>query len=261
MLVGPAVGGVILASGHVGLAFVTDSATFVVSALLLLALPSLPPLLQKGALTAQGLYQDVGEGLRYVAGSPLHRFLLGFFVPLCGIYCLSGGLMMPYADEILAGQRGITGSTALSALYAVMGLGGFLGSFLIPAVMRRFGALRALVLGAAMCAIELAVFGAVPRIEVVLAVLIVTSSSLPLLLVPLFTLLQQRTAPEFTGRAISALDTVVLATVSLAFSVGGVLADQLGLEATFLVSAVGMAALTILVPRTAGFRALQEEAG
>lgn len=256
-LVGPAIGGVILATGRVEIAFVVDSMSFVLSGLLLLLLPSIQPKLQKGAVTLGALHRDMLEGFRYVAGSPMHRFLLLFFIPLCGLYCLTGGLIMPYADQLLAGQHGVTGSTALSAIYAVIGFGGFVGSFFIPSVMRRLGPLRAMIVGAVLSVAELLVFGAVPVLGVLLAVLVVTASSFPLLLVPLFTLMQQHTPEEFAGRAMGAMDTLLLATISLAFGIGGVLADRIGLQPMFIASAVAVALLTVAVLNGRGYRALR----
>ncbi|MDP6945918.1 MAG: MFS transporter, partial [Myxococcota bacterium] len=256
-VIGPAIGGVILATGDVTWAFVIDALSFVASALLLLPLPVIGPDGESEALTARSLYRDIGEGLRYIAGSGLHRFLLMFFIPAAGIYCLSGGLMMPYAEQLLAGQHGLTGATALSLLYSTMGLGGFIGSFFIPWLMGRIGALRTLLLGAAMCVVEMLIMGALPVVSLVLSVLLITASSLPLLLVPLFTLIQANTDAAFTGRAMGALDTLMLATVSVSFGLGGILADQIGLQEVFLAAGAAMLVLTLVIPQTQSYRSLR----
>jgi DHA3 family macrolide efflux protein-like MFS transporter len=256
MLIGPAAGGVILGIGDIIWAFVIDALSYLVSGLLLFGLPITRPEATTERLSIRSLYRDILEGLIYIRSSNLHRFLMIFFVSLAGIYCLSGGLVMPYAEQLLAGQYGISGSTALSLLYATMGLGGFIGSFFIPWVMRRIGAIRALVLGAALCVVELLVMGTFPRIAVILAVLVFTASSLPLLMVPLFTLIQSHTEPTFMGRAMGALDTVTLATLSVSFGMGGLMADLVGLQNTFLVAGLMMLLLTLLVPQTSNYRDL-----
>jgi MFS family permease len=99
----------------------------------------------------------------------------------------------------------------------------------------------------------------IPVLGVVVAVLLVTASSMPMLLIPLATVLQQRTERELRGRVMGALDTVLLATLSLSFGIGGVLAETIGLLVTFAASAFAMLVLTAVIPRLPSYRRLVVE--
>ncbi len=259
MLIGPAVGGVILAMGNVTLAFLIDAATFFISAVMMRLLPAALPRMVEGSIKIRVIFQDVKLGLSYIFHSPLHRFLMVFFVSLFGIYCLAGGLVTPLCEIELAASNDIKGSTALAVIQAVFGLGGLISSFFIPVFMRKFGYLRTLIIGAFLCVVELFAFGYLSGIYVLAVIITFTAASGPMLTVPLFTFLQEKTAPRFMGRAMGALDTLLLAVVSLSYGLGGVLADVLGnITIVFIITGFAVLLFTLLIPFLPGYKTVRD---
>lgn len=248
MMIGPAIGGIIVAAGNVRPAFLLDAATFFISALLLGFLPAALPRMAEGSIKIRTIFHDIKSGISYIFNSPLHRFLMFFFVSLLGMYCLAGGLVTPLCKIVLADYNGLKGSTALSIIQAAFGFGGLTSVFFIPGIMRKYGYLRTLMAGAALCAVELLAFGYVSNIIFLTAIIVFTAASGPLLMVPLFTFLQEKTEARLMGRAIGALDTLILTVVSLALGIGGILGDIMGIRRVFIITGFAILTAFITIP-------------
>jgi DHA3 family macrolide efflux protein-like MFS transporter len=244
MVVGPALGGIIIVAGKVGLAFLIDAATFFAAALLMCFLPLTLPRMAEGSIKVRAIFRDIKAGVGYLVESPSHRFIILFFVCLFGIYCFAGGLITPLCEKDLSVSNHIEGSMALGIILAIFGLGGFIGGFFIPHVIRKFGCVRTLVFGAFLCAVELFAFGYIADIFFLAAIILFTASSGPMLMVPLFTFIQEKTKPRFIGRAMGALDTAVLSVISLSFVFGGVLAGAIGVINVFKITGAAILVLT-----------------
>jgi MFS family permease len=78
------------------------------------------------------LLADIKEGLQWLWGHPLFRFLA---LILCGINLLSAGLPLLI---IVIGQRLHTSSVNLGLVLSAAGIGGILGSLTVPWLRRRF---------------------------------------------------------------------------------------------------------------------------
>lgn len=258
MLIGPGLGGIILAAGNVTMAFLCDAVTFFISASLMILLPSTLPRMVEGSVKVRAVFQDIKSGVFYIFHSPLHRFLMVFFVSLFGIYCLCSGLIMPLCEKILSVHNHIKGSTALAIVQATYGLGGFISGFFIPIFMKKFGYLRTLVFGAFLCVAELLVFGYISNIYVLAVISTFTAVSGPMLMVPLFTFMQEKTEPRFMGRAMGALDTLILAVISVSFGLGGMLGDILGIIQVFIISGFAVLGFTLIVPFLPIYKTVQQ---
>jgi predicted MFS family arabinose efflux permease len=163
---------------------------------------------------------------------------------LFGIYCLSSGLITPFSKEILSVSNEIKGTRALSIILASFGLGGFISAFYIPGLMKKFGYLHTLMIGASLCVVELFALGHISNIYFLAAIIIFTGSAVPMMLIPLFTFMQEKTKPRFMGRALGALDTIVLLVSSLSFGLGGVLADTAGITRVFIITGFAILVVT-----------------
>jgi DHA3 family macrolide efflux protein-like MFS transporter len=245
MFIGPALGGIILEVGTVKLAFIIDAASFFIAAVLIGFLPATLPKMAEGLVNVRAVYRDIKLGIGYLLRSPLHRFLVFFFVCLFGIYCLSSGLITPFSKEILSVSNDIKGTRALSIILASFGLGGFISAFYIPGLMKKFSYLHTLMIGASLCVVELFALGHISNIYFLAAIIILTGSAVPMMLIPLFTFMQEKTKSRFMGRAMGALDTIVLFVSSLSFGLGGVLADAAGITRVFIIT--GFAILVLIL--------------
>lgn len=257
MLIGPALGGLILAAGNVSAAFLINAASFFIAAGLMAFLPRTLPKMSEGSIKIGAVLHDIKSGVGYLFNSPLHRFLMFFSVSLFGIYCFSGGLITPLCEDILSKSNQIEGSTALAVIQSAFGLGGLISSFFIPFFMKKYGCLRTLVAGAFLCVVELMVFGFIDNIYLMAAIITLTAASGPMLTVPLFTFLQEKTKPRFMGRAMGALDTLILFVVSFSFGLGGVLAQMLGILRLFIITGAAILVLTLIIPLLPGYKTVR----
>jgi len=74
MLLGPALGGLLVAWAHPRGAFIFDAATFAASAILVSLIANVPTVVgTKAARGLAGVWADAGDGLRFVWGSPILR--------------------------------------------------------------------------------------------------------------------------------------------------------------------------------------------
>jgi MFS family permease len=254
MLIGPALGGIIIAAGNVVPAFLVDAATFFIAAVLMIFLPTTLPRMVEGTIKIRVLLNDIKSGVTYMFHSPVHRFLMLFFISLLGIYYISGGMVTPLCEEILSKTNKMKGSTALAIIQATFGLGGLVSSFFIPKLMRKIGCLRTLIIGALLCVVELFAFGFITNIYFMAVITTLTAASGPLLMVPLFTFIQEKTEPRFMGRAMGTMDTLILVVISFSYGFGGMLGDVLGIIPLFIITGFAILAFTIIIPYLPGYK-------
>jgi MFS family permease len=248
VFVGYAAGGVIMVVGNVTQAFLIVAAAFFISAVLMGFLPLTLPKLIEGSINADAVWRDIKSGIIYLVRSPLHRFLAFFFVSLFGIYCFGGGLIMPFCKEVLAKIHQIEDTTALAFIQGAFGLGAFISGFFIPGFMKKYGYLRTLMVGASLCVVELLAFASIKNLYYLMVTVTITAAFVPMLLVPLFTFMQEKTEPRFMGRAMGAMDTVILFAASLSFFFGGVLGDVLGVKTVFFITGVTILGFVLICP-------------
>jgi MFS family permease len=186
---------------------------------------------------------DLRMGLVYFRECPTCRFLLLFFALFFGVYCLTSGIWMPYCEEILGPRGGVEGSVIYSTMDAAVGLSGFIGAFFVPWLLKRFGQVGSLLLGAGLSAVELLVMGFVPNASFVVGTLSITGISVPLLMVPLLTLVQRDVETSYTGRVLNGIDTAVNAAALLSCGLGVLLAERVGILQVFRFSGIMLAVL------------------
>jgi MFS family permease len=269
--VGPAVGGGAMALGLRDGLFLLCASMVAVSSAPLLLLPrgkrkgrgddsgegSAPPELHGSRAR---FARDLRMGLVYIRECPTCRFLLVFFALFFGVYCLTSGVWMPYCEEILGPRRSVEGSVIYSTLDAAVGLSGFIGAFFVPWMLKRFGQVGSLFVGAGLSAVELLVMGFVPDAPVVVGTLSVTGISAPLLMVPLLTLVQRSVEPSYTGRVLNGIDTAVNTAALVSCGLGALLAERVGILQVFRFSGFMLVALVFALVFLPDSRTVRAEA-
>ncbi len=232
MLVGPLVGGLLVGAFGPGWAFLADAATFGWSALMILSMRarSAPREEVRGRL-----WEDVREGLRYVRSETwIWAALVAGTVSLL---CTWGPweVLVPYVvKNDLVGDPGREGV----ALGLVYGAGGF-GAVLAGIVLGQRGGLprrpvTVLYLAWALGMFMLAGFGVVTAVWQAMAVAFVAETSIAVLVVIWYTLLQRLVPRELLGR-VSSLDWMIsIAGVPLSFAIVGPTAAWIGADATLV---------------------------
>ncbi len=192
-VVGPAIGGVLIATTGVGVCFLINAASFIVVIWTLVRLdrseitPSTPLVRGKGQLR---------EGLRYVARTPELGIPL-LMMALAGVFAFEFQVTLP----VLAKQALDQGSEGFGLMTAAMGVGAVGGGLLVAA--RGKTGLRPLTIAAAAFGVVLLLAAMAPTLPLALGALVLVGWGSVTFMAIGNTTLQLAAAPEMRGRVMS----------------------------------------------------------
>jgi MFS family permease len=242
-LVGPLVGGGVVAGLNGSAAFAMNSASFLASAALIATVrgpiracaPPVPVSRNRGAM----------EGLALLVRVPLLRALtLGFILVDIG-----NGLVLP-AEVPLAHAFG-TGSLGYGALVVVWGIGGVAGAPVARAALDRWGEAVVISASAACLGAGFALTAVAPWFALALGGLAIGGGSMSIAAVGEDVLLQRRVADDVRGRVYAAHVAAVQASLALPLVFAGFVVNTLGAQTVYGIAAVvcglGVIALTALL--------------
>ncbi len=239
-LLGPLIGGLLVASLGTGWAFIVDASTFVFSAVMILLMRTRRVPRSEEEHTSP--WEDLKEGLRYVRSRTwLWVAMVAATVSLLATWG-PWEVLVPY---VVRNQLG--GSAA--ALGLVFGAGG-VGAVTVAVAFGQRGrlprrALTALYLAWAGGMLMTAGFGLVSEVWQAMAVAFVSESCIAALIVIWYTLMQRLVPAGLLGR-VSSLDWMIsIAGVPLSFAIVGPAADAFGVDATLIAAGLIGAAVTL----------------
>lgn len=216
LAIGAGIGGLVTASFGRSTAFVIDSISYLVSALILLPTPEFRPPAsapRQGLAAALGL-EGMGEGAHYLRREP---GLLSV-VLVKSMWGLAGGVLLLHT---VFGQRvfpiGHQGAIAIGCFYAIRGVGAAVG----PIAARRglgetpAALLRSISLGFVAGAVGCLGLGFAPTLPVALAAVFVGHLGGSILWVASSTLLHHRASSAFSGRVFAAEQAGVTLAMSI----------------------------------------------
>ncbi len=192
-VVGPAIGGVLIATTGVGVCFLINAASFIVVIWTLVRLdrsaitPSTPLARGKGQLR---------DGLRYVASTPELGIPL-LMMALAGVFAFEFQVTLP----VLAKQALDQGSEGFGLMTAAMGVGAVGGGLLVAA--RGKTGLRPLTIAAAAFGVVLLLAAMAPTLPLALGALVLVGWGSVTFMAIGNTTLQLAAAPEMRGRVMS----------------------------------------------------------
>jgi MFS family permease len=220
-MVGPVIGGAILAVSGPDLAYWINAVTFLVSAALLLRIPS-ARLRSEQPLT-KGHWRDLAEGYSLVRHS---RALLTVLVVWNVV--LLGNAAVNVAEIVLAKVALDSGNIGFGVLVGASGLGLTLGSLAASPALDRFGLRRLYAGSIAVMGLGFAAAAVSPTVWVAAAFVVVAAAGNGGALV-CNVLLVQRGAPDrLRGRAFTLIMSTNYALLGLGMAVAGPLTDALG---------------------------------
>jgi MFS family permease len=236
--VGPALGGVLVATIGVNAAFVLDAATYLISATFLSRIP-LPRPQREGS---EGFGHELKEGFGYLAGArvPL-AIVVGTFLTVIAI-----NTTIP-AEVFLAKETFGVGDAGYGLLVGLFGGGMILGSALIAALGDRIRLLPLYFLGVFTSALALAGTGLSPTFIFALGALTVAGVANGIDNVTTDTILQKRVPDALLGRVFSVRFMGFSVGEVLAYSAGGAVVDVYGVRLTYLFAAVATATAGLFV--------------
>jgi MFS family permease len=248
--VGPPLGGLLAAAG-LAVAMGTPAAAYLVGAGCLALIAGGFRAVGAGPAGSTRLRDEVVEGMRFVWR---HR-VLGPLAVMLGIENMAFSAMFSvfvlYA--VAPGPMGLT-EAGFGVVLAMLGVGSLVGTWLAVPVERRLGRVRTLAVSVVLSAASLAVPAATALVVPVAASQVVAGVAIVLWNVVTVSLRQRITPDRLLGRMNASYRLVGWGTMPLGALAGGVLAETLGLRATFAAAAV--ATLATL----AGFRYVTEAA-
>lgn len=249
MLLGPLVGGVLIAAFGTGWAFVFDGGTFLFSALMILLMRARSE--RRPAGSEERLLADVAEGLRYVLAN---RWLLVAMVGATVSLLATWGPWETLVPFVI--KNDLHGSA--TDLGLVFGAGG-LGAVAAALFFGQRGTLprkplTALYVSWAIGMLGTAGFGLVTGVWQAMLVALVTEACITFLVVIWFTLVQRLVPGHLLGRVTSLDWMVSIAGVPLSFAVVGPVASAIGARATLVLAGVLGGGITIAVMFLPGAR-------
>jgi MFS family permease len=245
MFLGPALGGALLAVSSPSLVFAVNALTFLWSAALVFGLrryepPREPPARDASDTAAQESSAFLA-GIVTIAREPALRTLVGLY----GAQTLVAGavnvLVVVTAFEILD-----LGDGGVGLLYAAVGVGGLIGGFVALLLAARGRLARDFAIGLALFGLPLALIGGVPVAVVAVVALAILGVGNSIVDVNALTIMQRAVPDAVLGRALGALDGLMLATLGLGSVLAPVLVDLVGPETALVITGVLLPVLALL---------------
>lgn len=227
-IIGPAVAGVTIAAGGLGICFLLNAASFVavVTSLLRLNVAELHP--SPPAERARG---QLREGLRYVRGN---RNLAVPLLMMAFIGCLAFEFQVVL--PIVADQTFGAGSEAYGFMTAAMGIGAVCGGLLV-ATWGRTGT-RVLIVAAAAFGFSMVAAAAAPTLAVALIALVVVGAVSIAFNSTTNSTLQLEAEPQMRGRVMALWATAFQGSTAIGGPIAGWVSQEWGGRAGLLLGAI-----------------------
>jgi MFS family permease len=247
-MVGPVVGGIVLAAEGPELAYWLNAATFVISAVLLARIPA--SRLKAGHVESRGHWADVGDGIRVVLNSrALLTVLVVWNVVMLGV----GGINV--AEVALAKVSLDSGDVGFGVLVGAGGLGLTLGSLAAGQVVERFGIGRVYFYGIVLMAAGYGFAALAPSILIAVPAVVVAAFGNGAAVVCNALFVQRGAPDELRGRAFTVIMSSNYALLGLGMVLAGPLTDEFGARVVWGAAAgaylLGALLTVMLAPRAA----------
>ncbi|MDP8900510.1 MAG: MFS transporter [Actinomycetota bacterium] len=239
VMAGPALGGVLVASVGVELAFLLDALSFLASAALLSTI-RLPALERDGG--EEGYFEELRVGFGYLTSArvPL-AIVAGAFLAT-----LTANATIP-AEAFLAKDTFGAGDVGYGLLASLWGGGMILGSALAAVLGGRTNLVSLYFVSIFATALALVGVGLSPTFALALGAVAVAGAANGVDNVATDTVLQERVPDAFLGRVFAARFMTFSAGEALAYPLGGLLVDATGPRPTYLLAGAATAVAGLFV--------------
>ena len=238
-LIGYPLAGLLVASmaGLIGAVFFIDSATYVVSAVLIAAM-SLPHTQRVVAAVRPGvIWAEMMEGWRFLRGQA--ELFANTVVSVITQVAVGTqiAVSLVYAERVLD-QGLISYPTNYALMEAAIAVGSLLGGFWVGALANRFRKGRLAVVGFLAFGLLTGLVAFVDQPLIAFAVFAGLGVANMIFVIANVTLFQQRTPQALMGRVVSIRHALVFGVMTLAMAVSGALAGVIGPQGVFLLAGV-----------------------
>jgi predicted MFS family arabinose efflux permease len=253
-MIGPGVGGILMASVGLGAVVLADAISFLISGLLvyLIATSAIPEAVQaaEGSALARVGREWLG-GLRIVVGARWIAVLLtAMGIATFGDSILTV-LIAPFVSQVLGGDASLFG-----LVLTLRGLGGLVGGLMIGEISRHLAPQRLIGFSAIALGVILLAVVVLASVPATLALIVVAGPAVIGFYVGAYTMLQGGVSDQFRGRVFGVYATVNALTLLLGMTLAGTLGDLVGIVSMLAVGALlymlaGATALGFLRPAPA----------
>jgi MFS family permease len=248
---GPALGGLLLAVSSPEVVFAANGLTFLWSAVLVLGLRGEEQPREPRAATAEEPEPGLLAGIGTIVHEPTLRTLVGLYAAQTLVAGALNVLVVVTSFELLD-----LDDAGVGLLYAAVGVGGLVGGFVALLLAPGGHLARDFALGLALFGLPLALVGGVPIAVIAVIGLAIIGIGNSIVDVNALTIMQRAVPDDVLGRALGALEGLLLATLGLGAVLAPVLVDLIGPEAALIATGAVLPVLALVSrPR---LRALDE---
>ncbi|MFD3872117.1 MFS transporter [Streptomyces sp. NPDC058623] len=246
-LVGPAMGGLLLAFGSVSAVFVIDAATFVVSALLLSSMTVLREVPMAG-VPREPYWRSLRTGLNGVLATPSLRFLAMVLVPVMlalGLFTTNLNSQLLTVFRLAPFDYGLA--------QAAFGAGSVAGALLGPPLVRRFSDRKLLIWSIVLFGVSLLLLDPTGRLRdslgvpVVLVWCLVAGLASGLFQVPVANTLLSDMPEHLRGRGVGLFNALVVNFTVIGVVLGGITADLAGIAESIVLTGALLLPAAVLI--------------
>lgn len=247
-VLGPLLSGILVSAFGTQLVFFIDSGTFVISALLLLALPKSAASIRNDSdeLNEASFKEDFLEGIRFIKGN---RFLM------VGISVLGASLLILQLSDsqiiVLLRELSNASPDLFGYIVTASGVGMFLAGVLL-AKKTDYNALILMFIGVWGIGVSFSMMAVSTRLDLALPTLwagglgLFAGFSAGLVFIPFQAAVQTDTPVHMTGRVFGVLNSVTTTATIIGPLAGGLLATVLGVIPTFIITGLLLVAVSIV---------------
>jgi MFS family permease len=240
---GPALGGLLLAVSEPAVVFAANGATFLWSAFLVIGLRGreTPREPREGVPDAEDASNGILAGIATIAREPNLRTLVGLYAAQTLVAGALNVLVVVTAFELLD-----LDAAGVGLLYAAVGVGGLIGGFVALLLATRGRLARDFAIGLALFGLPLLVVGGLPFSVIAVAALGVLGIGNSIVDVNALTIMQRAVPDAVLGRALGALDGLLIGTLGLGALLAPLLIDLVGPEAALVITGAVLPVLALL---------------
>lgn len=228
-VIGPAVGGLVLAAAGAAWCFALNAASFlaVLIALLLMVLPN-----DKGRPSSRNVMADIREGIRFIARHPVIRPVI-LLVGAASLFAFSYAVLLPaYATDVLK-----TDEAGFGVMNTAVGLGALLGSFGVASLSKSGNRGTMLTIGSVLFPVALIGLAVARTLPVALALLFLVGLGFVTQNVQANTIVQSLAPDELRGRVTSVYSLMFFGSAPFGSLLAGAVAQAIGSSLAIALSA------------------------
>jgi MFS family permease len=231
-LLGPSIGGIIIAAVGEGWCFMLDAISYLAVIASLMAMKITPRMTKQ--IKEAKMLQQLSEGWKYASGfAPIRKVLL--LLALVSLVGMPYTVLMPvFANEILHG-----GPNTLGLLMAASGVGALAGAMLLAARKSVLGLGKFIPLMAGAFGAGLIAFSFSRALWLSLLLMVVTGLGFMVQMAASNTVLQTIVEEDKRGRVMSFYTMAFMGTAPFGSLLAGSVADRIGAPYTLLIGGIG----------------------